>query len=432
MLRELFVESSVSGKVRSGIRKQSRNSANSLLWHFMGLPLLLGVTSYVTWNNVVFPGYAIPMAAGCGLAYLATWINQYRSASYLSYRTFGLTVLFLTASLILVLVLLASFRLYYSRMFLLVFYFLSVSWFVGGLLMFQEQARQFLVITGGISNSLRTFPASDRWVFTRNLANRNRYREFDALVIDMHEHDDPALLKQIADASLQGVPVRHAASVYEEYSGRTSLEYLAHEGLFELAQSKLYLPAKRIWESLLIFLTSVLVLPLAAITALAIKLESRGPVFFTQQRVGRNGELFTLYKFRSMRQQPEENGAQFAGEDDGRITRVGSFIRKYRIDELPQFWNVLKGEMSLIGPRPEQPEFVATFNEEIPFYSYRHKVRPGITGWAQNKDGYADDLESTRRKLEYDLYYVKNISLSLDILIVYATIKTILTGFGSR
>lgn len=183
---------------------------------------------------------------------------------------------------------------------------------------------------------------------------------------------------------------------------------------------------------MLIFLLLPLILPVMLITALAIKLDSEGPVLFKQDRVGKEGKFFVLYKFRSMRINSEISGSKFADEDDERITKLGKFIRKFRIDELPQFWNVIKGDMSLVGPRPEQEEFVTRFDREIPFYSYRHKVRPGITGWAQVRDGYAASLESTRKKLEYDLYYVKNLSLSLDLLIVYATIKTVLTGFGSR
>src|SRR5699024_12713560 len=144
------------------------------------------------------------------------------------------------------------------------------------------------------------------------------------------------------------------------------------------------------------------------------------------------GDPFTLYKFRSMTTDAEKDGAQFAGDADQSVTRLGKFIRKFRIDEIPQFWNVLKGDMSLIGPRPEQKSFVDFFDDEIPFYSYRHKVRPGITGWAQIKDGYAADVESAERMLEFDLYYITNFSISLTLLIFYVILKTILTGFGSR
>ena len=168
------------------------------------------------------------------------------------------------------------------------------------------------------------------------------------------------------------------------------------------------------------------------ITAIVIKLESDGPAFFIQNRVGQGGKEFRIYKFRSMGKDSEKHGAQMASANDMRVTRVGKFIRKTRIDELPQFFNVLKGDMSLIGPRPEQKVFVDQFEQEIPFYNYRHIVKPGITGWAQVTHGYAGDADETRVKIEHDFYYIKHISYSLDILSVFKTVKTMLTGFGAR
>jgi exopolysaccharide biosynthesis polyprenyl glycosylphosphotransferase len=231
---------------------------------------------------------------------------------------------------------------------------------------------------------------------------------------------------------LHDIPLRHAVSVYEQHSGRTPLSYLTNENFIELASRPFYHYLKRIPGLVLSCLIGVVMLPVMLITALIIKLESGGPVFFTQQRIGKNGNLFTLYKFRSMVASSERAGSQFAQKEDKRITVFGRFIRKFRIDELPQLWNVIRGDMNLIGPRPEQPVFADFFKEEIPFYAYRHRIRPGITGWAQIKDGYAADTDATVRKLEYDLYYIKNLSFSLDLLIIYATMKTVLTGFGSR
>ena len=153
---------------------------------------------------------------------------------------------------------------------------------------------------------------------------------------------------------------------------------------------------------------------------------------FIQNRVGKGNKDFRIYKFRSMSKDSEAAGAQFAQCGDMRVTRVGKVIRKLRIDELPQFFNVLKGDMSLIGPRPEQRTFVDQFEREIPFYMYRHIVRPGISGWAQVVHGYAADTDDTRIKIEHDFYYIKHFSLWLDVLIVFKTIKTILTGFGAR
>jgi lipopolysaccharide/colanic/teichoic acid biosynthesis glycosyltransferase len=168
------------------------------------------------------------------------------------------------------------------------------------------------------------------------------------------------------------------------------------------------------------------------IIALAIRIDSRGPIIFTQERVGEGGRVFNMHKFRSMTHDADQTAAQFAMAGDKRVTRVGAFIRKFRLDELPQFWNILIGDMSLIGPRPEQVGFVEQFERDIPYYSYRHLVRPGITGWAQVNHGYAADHEETRKKLEHDLYYVKHFSFWLDVLIGFKTIGTVTTGYGAR
>jgi lipopolysaccharide/colanic/teichoic acid biosynthesis glycosyltransferase len=166
------------------------------------------------------------------------------------------------------------------------------------------------------------------------------------------------------------------------------------------------------------------------LTAIAIKLESPGPAFYKQERVGKNGKLFTIIKFRSMRQDAEKHGPVWATKDDDRTTYVGSFIRKVRIDELPQLINVLRGEMSFVGPRPERPVFVEQLTEVIPFYSQRHLVEPGLTGWAQVKYDYGASVEDALQKLQYDLYYIKNVSLFFDVWIILQTIKIVLFGRG--
>lgn len=198
------------------------------------------------------------------------------------------------------------------------------------------------------------------------------------------------------------------------------------------SESFKYLSTKRAIDLTAIALALPLAVVIATITAIAIKLESSGDVFFWQKRVGMNGEVFNMLKFRSMTSDSEKNGSQFAQSDDMRVTRIGKFIRKFRVDEIPQLWNVLKGEMSIIGPRPEQESFVNEFNKSIPNYSLRHMVMPGITGLAQTEQGYVADAEATITKLEYDLYYIKNMSLLTDAQITLKTIYTIMTGFGAR
>ncbi|HKZ01895.1 MAG TPA: sugar transferase, partial [Pyrinomonadaceae bacterium] len=176
----------------------------------------------------------------------------------------------------------------------------------------------------------------------------------------------------------------------------------------------------------------ILSLPIGLLTALLIRLESPGPVLYKQERVGKNGKPFVLMKFRSMREDAELDGPVWATKDDERTTRVGSVIRKIRVDEIPQFWNILRGEMNFVGPRPERPHFVSQLAQEIPYYEQRHLIAPGLTGWAQIKYAYGASIEDAREKLQYDLFYVKNQSLILDAIIMFETIKIILFGRGAH
>jgi exopolysaccharide biosynthesis polyprenyl glycosylphosphotransferase len=181
------------------------------------------------------------------------------------------------------------------------------------------------------------------------------------------------------------------------------------------------------------FILLIVVLPLLPFVILAIKLDSKGPVLYRQKRVGRAGHNFYCYKFRTMRQDAEaDTGPTWADDDDPRITRVGKFLRMARIDEIPQLWCVFKGDMAFVGPRPERPEFVEWLSKEIPYYGVRHAVRPGITGWAQVRYKYGNTVEDAKEKLQYDLFYIKNASLGLDILIMFQTIKIVLLGRGAQ
>lgn len=261
-------------------------------------------------------------------------------------------------------------------------------------------------------------------------------KQFDAVVADLSdERLHGAWEGKLAQIVLQGVPVYNVLQVQESLTGRIPIWHLHENNLGSLLPSQSYVWVKQSLETVLILLVSPVVLVLALLVAVGVWWESRhtgGSVLFVQQRVGQGGKLFNMYKFRSMIPTSEAGGAKMATVGDTRITKFGSFIRKMRLDELPQFINVLKGEMSLIGPRPEQASFVAKFSQEIPFYAYRHIVRPGISGWAQVMHGYAGNSDETRIKLEHDFFYIKNFSFSLDFLIVIKTIQTMLTGFGAR
>ena len=190
----------------------------------------------------------------------------------------------------------------------------------------------------------------------------------------------------------------------------------------------------RRWLSLSVaFICLLIVLPVIPFVILAIKLDSKGPVLYRQKRVGRKNIPFYCYKFRTMRQDAEaDTGPTWACDDDPRITRVGKFLRSSRLDEIPQLWNVVRGDMAFVGPRPERPEFVAWLTKEIPYYPVRHVVRPGVTGWAQVRYKYGNTVEDAKEKLQYDLFYIKNISLGLDILIMFQTIKIVMLGRGAQ
>lgn len=254
----------------------------------------------------------------------------------------------------------------------------------------------------------------------------------DGLVVNLHGSLNKEQEKFIADCSINNIPVYHSESIREMVEGKVQTCHLSENAIGTLMPSPIYQLIKRLWETTLIIATLPITLPIMGLTVILIKIESPGPALFIQERVGQGGKVFRIYKFRSMTVKEHNAEDKFATQEAARVTKIGRIIRKVRIDELPQFFNVLKGDMSLIGPRPEQESFVKKFENDIPFYGYRHMVKPGITGWAQTVQGYTDDTESTREKLAYDLFYIKHLSFWLDMNIVIKTIKTMLTGFGAK
>ncbi|HWQ32874.1 MAG TPA: TIGR03013 family XrtA/PEP-CTERM system glycosyltransferase [Blastocatellia bacterium] len=256
----------------------------------------------------------------------------------------------------------------------------------------------------------------------------------DRVVVALSDRRGHLPVDQLLQLRLQGSAViEEGTSLYERVTGRISVEMLRPSWIIFSGGSKrsrIWLSVRRGLNVLFAVIGLVLSFPLWILTALAIKLESPGPVFYRQERVGKNGRIFTIIKFRSMRQDAEKSGPVWAAKEDDRTTRVGRFIRKVRIDELPQFINILKGEMAFVGPRPERPFFVEQLNDLIPFYSQRHLVEPGVTGWAQVRYDYGASVEDALQKLQYDLYYIKNASLLFDLWIMLESIKIILFGRG--
>ena len=253
----------------------------------------------------------------------------------------------------------------------------------------------------------------------------------DGVVLDRNVRSTDERTRLLGELKMQHLRLYSVEAVAELTSGRKMLPTAA-DSLWEIDNDPSYDRAKRLLDVITVIAFAPLWLPLAVCVALAVRLDSKGPALYSQPRVGRDGHVFTLWKFRSMVHGLQAPGVHFAQAEDPRITRVGRLLRRSRLDELPQLFNVLMGHMSLIGPRPEQTAFVRDFAATIPSYPYRHLVRPGLTGWAQVQQGYADSADTTRIKLSYDLYYVAHYSLALDLLIAAKTVKTVCTGFGAR
>ena len=277
--------------------------------------------------------------------------------------------------------------------------------------------------------------AQVEWVLDPGADSPSELPDRDLTVaVDLRAVLSESMARYLSSCDVAGYTIRPFSSIYEEHTGRVPLIHLS-EGweisapLLEVAH---WLPAKRVVDMVLTLVTAPLWIALGAIIGAYVKIVDRGPAIFKQNRVGLNGGVFTMYKFRTMHGDAEREGARFASHGDPRLIRGGSFLRRSRLDEIPQLWNVLIGDMTIVGPRAEQVPFVSEFRSQIPFYDHRHMVRPGITGWAQVNYGYADDEAETIEKLTYDLYYIKHMSPVMDLRIFWKSIWTVLTGAGAR
>lgn len=268
-----------------------------------------------------------------------------------------------------------------------------------------------------------------------DLAGDPRLAQIDRIVVALDDRRGAMPITDLLRYKIRRKIIEDGITFYEAITGKILVEkvnpaWLIFSEGFDC--SRMTYMIKRLLDLVLAAFGLAVSLPISLITALLIKLESPGPVFYRQERVGERGEIFSIVKFRSMRQDAEKNGAVWASQNDSRVTRVGGFIRKVRIDEIPQMWNVIRGQMSFVGPRPERPVFVEQLVQKLPYYSLRHSVKPGITGWAQVCYPYGASEEDALRKLEYDLYYIKNQSIFIDLLVIFRTVKTVLFRKGSR
>jgi len=256
------------------------------------------------------------------------------------------------------------------------------------------------------------------------------------VIVAMPDRRGTIPMQELLELRMQGVKIEEATSWLEKISGKIEIDTLYPSWLVfsqGFRRSTVFIIVRRLLSVVISLIGLALAAPLIPLVMLAIRLDSQGPVFYTQDRVGKAGRVFKVMKFRTMRQDAEAaNGPQWAGDNDPRVTRVGRFLRSSRLDEIPQLWCVLKGDMAFVGPRPERPEFIEWLSKEIPYYGVRHMVRPGVTGWAQVRYKYGSTIEDSREKLQYDLYYIKNASIGFDLLIMFQTVKTVLLRRGAQ
>ncbi len=267
-------------------------------------------------------------------------------------------------------------------------------------------------------------------LFSNSLKDLIKINAIDTIVVALRKQRGRLPVHDLLDCKMKNIRIQEGFTFYEKVKRKIFIDnflkpswFIFEEGFYH---TSLHGSIKRAQGVLVSFILLTLLSPVLLLVALLIKLESPGNVFFVQERIGRNNRPFNLIKFRSMRQDAENQGAKFAEKNDPRVTRIGRIIRKIRVDEIPQFINIFKGDMDMVGPRPERPVFVNQLEEIVPYYSLRHSVRPGLTGWAQIKYPYGEDFNDSREKLKYDLYYVKHFSWYLDLLIMILTVKEVL------
>ncbi|RCV89368.1 exopolysaccharide biosynthesis polyprenyl glycosylphosphotransferase [Billgrantia montanilacus] len=399
----------------------------------VGMPLVIGLPALERWGWgfwYYLPDVRTNTIIAIALAFVASALtlrrmSQFPGAQLAAYIIPTVSIAFLIAVAILFFA-----REGYTRQVLFGGYLVSLAWFFMGYFVGRRfrKLKLALVPFGDTKRLLGTRQVDLRMLDSTDLEGVR----YDGVVADLRAEDLPAEWERfLARCTLCHIPVYHIRQISESISGRVQIDHLSENEFGSLLPSLMYVGFKRVLDFIAAILLLPLLLPLMAVVAILIKRDSPGPAFFLQPRMGYRQRPFLMYKFRSMYH--DMSGEDFTiSEDDPRITRVGMWMRKYRIDELPQIINILKGEMSFIGPRPESASLSEWYEQDVPFFSYRHVVRPGITGWAQVEQGYAAEIDGMSTKLQYDFYYIKHFSLWLDVLISLKTVRILFTGFGAR
>lgn len=422
--------------------QQAHRQRTHLVWSFLGL-MMIGL-AYLISQGLEYSGLATPVFSrtvlACALPYALAAHLLYRGAHIPAAERASLLLVTTGLPYLLTPLIFALLQQPYSRGAIALTYVLTTLWFWLADRWFQrhrpikliyidtsipDQMQQLLATTdNGPRQKLQLIAWPSHWT---HLAHAPAC---EGAIIDSQAPASKTRSQILTQLKLNHIRLYSPEALAESMTGRLSQTTLSNE-LWQTDGNPAYDLFKRILDFSLVLVLMPLWFPLGLLVALAVKIDSPGPAIYSQIRTGLHGKPFRIYKFRSMRFEPLAQ-AQFAQANDPRITRLGNFIRKTRLDEIPQLWNILRGDMSLIGPRPEQEKFVHQFAEQIPSYPYRHLVRPGLTGWAQVQQGYAASADETVIKLSYDLYYVTHYSLAMDLLIVLKTIKTVLTGHGAR
>ncbi|CAA9503679.1 MAG: Undecaprenyl-phosphate galactosephosphotransferase [uncultured Sphingomonadaceae bacterium] len=327
-------------------------------------------------------------------------------------------------------------RLDYSRIQFIASFALCIIWYV---LMLHYRQRSVMleigIVPGGGTRELQLIDGVSWIPLDQPIALREM--RVDGIVADLRADLPVEWERFLAESALSGVPVYHHKQIAESLTGRVEIEHLSENNFGSLIPGLAYVTIKFVTDFVAAVVAAIVLAPVMAVAAFAIRLDSPGPILFRQQRMGYRGEPFTVFKFRTMTDRREAQPSDWRHDaitrvGDDRITRVGHFLRRSRIDELPQIANILRGEMSWIGPRPEAVVLSEWYERELPFYRYRHIVRPGITGWAQVNQGHVAEVDEVLWKLHFDFYYIKYFTPWLDLLIAFRTVNTILTGFGSK
>lgn len=373
----------------------------------------------------------------CGAPYLAAFVMLHRALHLPAIEGSSIVGVATTVPFALLLLVYAGFHIEYSRGAVLIGYATTLAWIWFG---YRRYVQKYVPVFGYLdAESLHQLdrilsmpganpPAMARFELIRSVEDA---MDCDGIMVERGVTADPARTRLLTQYKLGHLRMYSIDRIGEMLTGRLGLGHIDENFFDDYAEHYLYGYAKRLLDIVGVIALAPVALPVGLAVAVAVSTETHGGALFRQRRVGLFGRTFTMLKFRSMGVD-KHAPAQFAARQDPRVTRVGRIIRRYRLDEIPQLWNVFVGDMSFIGPRPEQVPMVDGFTESIPYYPYRHLVRPGLSGWAQVRQGYVGSHEETVTKLSYDLYYVKHCSLALDLLIAVKTLRTLVTGYGAR